>query len=147
VFTFCVCSRIQAILSCDSISRSVEGLTLSLQFFHFFPLRFSYYCLQAIKIFDFLQYCFSFTDSTAYYGRKWLLVDLTYCVVLSQLRIPRLNYSKAVILLQILSFWFFDGLLFGGIRLNVFGGSSEGTVSTSGFRSAHRPFIDSLLRC
>lgn len=51
--------------------------------------------------------------------RKWLLFDLAYCVVLSQLRIPRLNYSKPSILLQICFLWFLDGLLFGGISVNL----------------------------
>jgi len=51
--------------------------------------------------------------------RKWLLFDLAYCAVLSQLRIPRLNYSKPSILLQICFLWFLDGLLFGGISVNL----------------------------
>ena len=93
--------------------------------------------IQAIKLFDLLQYyLLPASNTTAYYSRKWLFVDFAYCFVLSQLRIPRLNYTKAVVLLQIFSLWFLDGLLFGGIRLNVFGGGDvEGRVSTSGFQS------------
>ncbi|KAI0049256.1 hypothetical protein FA95DRAFT_1571322 [Auriscalpium vulgare] len=80
--------------------------------------------LQAIKLFDFTRYLlFSESSQTPSYGKKWLLVDLLYCVGLAQLRIPRLNYSKAMVIIQILSLFVVDGLLFGGIKLHLFGGS------------------------
>ncbi|OAX42996.1 hypothetical protein K503DRAFT_241063 [Rhizopogon vinicolor AM-OR11-026] len=89
--------------------------------------------LQSIKAFDIFQNIFT-SDATAYYGRKWLIVDFLYIAILSQLRIPRLKYSKAVVLLQILAIWFLDGLLFGGISLNLglIGSPETGSVS-SGF--------------
>ena len=64
--------------------------------------------------------------------RKWLLVDFVYCIVLSRLRIPRLEYSKASVILQIVLLWFLDGILFGGINVNVGGflGSSVGFTSS-----------------
>ncbi|EIN13930.1 hypothetical protein PUNSTDRAFT_140355 [Punctularia strigosozonata HHB-11173 SS5] len=71
---------------------------------------------QAIKIFDLAQYILGY-DQTGYL-QKWLWVDFAYCVSLAQLRIPRLNYSKSVVVLQILSLWLLDGLMFGGIRVN-----------------------------
>lgn len=86
-------------------------------------------------MFDLIQYSLSSSSNSWHYGRKWLLVDFVYCTVLSQLRIPRLNYKKAVVLLQIFTLWFLDGLMFGGIQLNMFRGNSEGTISTSGFKS------------
>jgi nucleoporin POM152 len=42
-----------------------------------------------------------------------------YCILLSLLRIPRLNYTKASVFLQILFLWLLDGILFGGISVNV----------------------------
>ncbi|KAK7058444.1 hypothetical protein VNI00_002078 [Paramarasmius palmivorus] len=83
---------------------------------------------QAAKALDFLR---SFTtDNAIQLFQKWLFVDLVYCAMLSVLRIPRLNYSKAVVALQIISLWFIDGLLFGGIRINLFG--NERAVSLVG---------------
>jgi nucleoporin POM152 len=88
-------------------------------------------------VFDILQNIFT-SDATTYYGRKWLIVDFLYIATLSQLRIPRLKYSKAVVLLQILAIWFLDGLLFGGIRLNLgLMGSSEISSAPSGFSSKY----------
>lgn len=72
--------------------------------------------LQATKAFDVLQNFF--TNDAKHYCRKWLCIDFAYIVVLSQLRIPRLTYGKATVLVQILLLWFADGLLFGGISLN-----------------------------
>ncbi|EPQ61413.1 hypothetical protein GLOTRDRAFT_102151 [Gloeophyllum trabeum ATCC 11539] len=81
---------------------------------------------QAVKLFDALQYNFSPQDaSSASYCRKWLLVDTLYFMALSQLRIPRLNYSRAVTALQILTAGFLDGVLFGGINVNVAGGRQQ----------------------
>ncbi|KAL4070659.1 hypothetical protein J3A83DRAFT_4372847 [Scleroderma citrinum] len=74
--------------------------------------------LQAVKVFDILQNFF-ITGATTHYCRKWFCVDFAYVVVLRQLRIPRLTYSKAAVLVQILLLWFLDGLLFGGISLNL----------------------------
>ncbi|KAI0321354.1 hypothetical protein OF83DRAFT_1168509 [Amylostereum chailletii] len=78
--------------------------------------------VQFIKIFDFIQYLFTFDLSqTPHWGRKWLAVDLLYCVGLATLRIPRLDYAKSIVIIQILGLWILDGLLFGGIRLHLFG--------------------------
>ncbi|KAF7968974.1 hypothetical protein HWV62_28777 [Athelia sp. TMB] len=89
--------------------------------------------LSAIKLFDFVRYSFSPADNAVNFGRKWILADLTYCIALSHLRIPRLHYSKAVVVLQIISLCFMDGVMFGGIHLHLFGASTEGTVSNIGF--------------
>ncbi|ESK90932.1 nucleoporin [Moniliophthora roreri MCA 2997] len=111
---------------------------------------------QAVKALDFLR---SFANENAIQlSQKWLFVDFVYCVVLATLRIPRLNYSKAVVALQIISLWFLDGLLFGGIRLNVYGddrisslsgpsGSLEwaATPQSSGFLDYVAPFTFGLL--
>lgn len=61
--------------------------------------------------------------------KKWLLVDFAYCAILTQLRIPRLNYSKAVVLLQLSLLFFLDGLMFGAISVNMPGRSESGTSS------------------
>ncbi|KAI9512489.1 hypothetical protein F5148DRAFT_1162138 [Russula earlei] len=81
--------------------------------------------VQAIKLFDFILYLFSSEGSpTPHYGKKWLLVDILFCLTLSRLRIPRLNYTNTIVALQIFCFALLDGLLFGGIRLHIFGDSS-----------------------
>lgn len=90
---------------------------------------------KAIKLLDFIRYSFTSNEYSTNYGRKWILADFAFCVALSQLRIPRLHYSKAVVLIQIISLCFIDGVVFGGIHLNLFGGSTEGTVSNTGFSS------------
>ncbi|KIK30206.1 hypothetical protein PISMIDRAFT_26692 [Pisolithus microcarpus 441] len=72
--------------------------------------------LQAAKAFDVLQNFFA--NDAKHYCRKWLCIDFAYVIFLSQLRIPRLTYGKATVLVQILLLWFGDGLLFGGISLN-----------------------------
>ncbi|TFK56721.1 hypothetical protein OE88DRAFT_1742463 [Heliocybe sulcata] len=74
---------------------------------------------QAIKLWDVLQYNLLSHDATASYCRKWLIVDVLYFSLLSQLRIPRLDYSKPVVALQILGACFLDGLLFGGINIDL----------------------------
>lgn len=80
------------------------------------------FLLQAIKVFDFFQYLFTFEDAGAFnYSRKWLLLDFAYCFGLSWLRIPRLRYSKAVVILHICALWFSDGILFGGLSMNMGG--------------------------
>ncbi|KAH9486481.1 Nucleoporin [Psilocybe cubensis] len=73
---------------------------------------------QSIKILDFV-WSLAASDGRLTTCRKWLFFDLAYCVVLSQLRIPRLTYSKASVILQICSLWFLDALLFGGISINA----------------------------
>ncbi|KAI0699371.1 hypothetical protein C8T65DRAFT_581174 [Cerioporus squamosus] len=79
-------------------------------------------CLAA-KAFDILRYWLWPSDEPPRFARKWIFVDFLYCAVLSWLRIPRLRYSKSVVALQILTLWLFDGLLFGGISVNIGGGS------------------------
>ncbi|KDR85486.1 hypothetical protein GALMADRAFT_84345 [Galerina marginata CBS 339.88] len=83
---------------------------------------------QSIKILDFV-WSFAAGDDHGATCRKWLLFDFTYCVILSQLRIPRLNYSKASIILQIGLLWFLDGIMFGGISINA--GALLGSVGIS----------------
>ena len=46
-------------------------------------------------VFDLLAYPLTYSSSTSYYARKWLLFDFIYCFVLSQLRIPRLNLHES----------------------------------------------------
>ncbi|KAJ8702215.1 hypothetical protein PTI98_000954 [Pleurotus ostreatus] len=77
---------------------------------------------QAIKIMEFGWTTVVGTDDSLGPCMKWLLVDALYCITLALLRIPRLNYGKAVIFLQISTLWFFDGLMFGGLSLNFGGG-------------------------
>ncbi|KAF9074850.1 hypothetical protein BDP27DRAFT_1415766 [Rhodocollybia butyracea] len=75
--------------------------------------------LQACKVVDIIS---SFVSSDRIYlCRKWLLFDTLFCIFLAVLRIPRLNYSKAVVALQIICLWLFDGLVFGSIRVNILG--------------------------
>ena len=50
-------------------------------------------------------------------------MDSLYCIVLAWLRIPRLQYSHAIVLLQVLSLCFVDGIMFGGIKINVTSGN------------------------
>lgn len=76
--------------------------------------------LQAIKLFDFFRFLVT-DESQALYGRKWLIADLLFCLCLAWLRIPRLRYSKSVVALQIISLWLVDGLMFGGITVNLGG--------------------------
>ncbi|KAH7886081.1 hypothetical protein F5I97DRAFT_1937005 [Phlebopus sp. FC_14] len=96
------------------------------------------FLLQAVKVLDVIQSLFA-SDAPRYYGRKWFCVDLAYVVILSKLRIPRLRYSNAVVLLQIISLWFLDGILFGGISLNI-----GRDASLSGYPGLqHRPELSS----
>ncbi|KAF8078923.1 hypothetical protein FPV67DRAFT_84986 [Lyophyllum atratum] len=89
---------------------------------------------QAIKVVDFSWYLVSGDEGVAN-CRKWLFVDFAYCAILTQLRIPRLTYSKAVVLLQIALLWFLDGLMFGGISLNL--PSRSGGFDPSSSSSIH----------
>ncbi|KAI0639968.1 hypothetical protein C8Q77DRAFT_1043739 [Trametes polyzona] len=79
---------------------------------------------QAAKLFDLVRYWRS--EGPLHLARKWIIVDFLFCTVLSWLRIPRLRYTKAVVALQILSLWLFDGLLFGGITVNYGVGFQSG---------------------
>ncbi|KAI0094325.1 hypothetical protein BDY19DRAFT_1079787 [Irpex rosettiformis] len=74
--------------------------------------------IQAIKFVDLFRYLF-LDGHHARYAFKWLFVDFLYCAVLSTLRIPRLDYAKSVVLVQILSLWLMDGFLFGAISINL----------------------------
>ncbi|KAH7930605.1 hypothetical protein BV22DRAFT_1191200 [Leucogyrophana mollusca] len=96
--------------------------------------------LQAVKAFDIIQNLFA-AEPVSHYGRKWLFIDFAYITTLSQLRIPRLRYTKAVVLLQICSFWFLDGLLFGGISLNLGRESTGAANSSPGY--SNRPDLSS----
>ncbi|KAJ4485797.1 hypothetical protein J3R30DRAFT_3442070 [Lentinula aciculospora] len=101
--------------------------------------------LQACKAVDVLS-SFVSSDSRIYLCKKWLLFDTLYCIVLATLRIPRLNYSKAVVALQVISLWLFNGLIFGGIRVNVWGDGSGITTSIpSQHDIAHTPEASSLM--
>lgn len=93
---------------------------------------------QAIKLLDFLRSLASPSERLTICV-KWLFVDFLYCFLLSQLRIPRLNYSKASVLLQICLLWFLDGIMFGGISLNVPALFSGGSLSAIFPRSPDIP--------
>ncbi|KIK70672.1 hypothetical protein GYMLUDRAFT_286961 [Collybiopsis luxurians FD-317 M1] len=88
--------------------------------------------LQACKVVDVLS-SFASSENKIHLCQKWLFLDTAYCILLAFLRIPRLNYGKAVVALQILSLCIFDGIIFGNIRINITG---EGSVvgSKSGQR-------------
>ncbi|KAL0951581.1 hypothetical protein HGRIS_008263 [Hohenbuehelia grisea] len=92
---------------------------------------------QAIKIMDFGWHILSAADDSLRTCSKWLLFDFLYCVVLWFLRIPRLNYSLAVVMLQVASLWFLDGLMFGGVTLNLGGTRLE--LRGSIFGRSNRP--------
>ena len=95
---------------------------------------------KAIKVFDILQSLFASGEPSSYaYGRKWFCLDFAYVALLSQLRIPRLTYSKAIVILQILSLWFLDGLLFGAISLHL--GAS--TSTSGGYQIIQSSFLSS----
>ncbi|KAF9566997.1 hypothetical protein CPC08DRAFT_657108 [Agrocybe pediades] len=99
---------------------------------------------QSIKLVDFL-WSLAAAESSSAACRKWLFFDFAYCVLLSQLRIPRLQYSKATVILQICLLWFLDGILFGGININlpaVFGG----LVFTPGFSDLTSSSETSIVR-
>ncbi|KAI0756262.1 hypothetical protein C8Q80DRAFT_1092612 [Daedaleopsis nitida] len=104
---------------------------------------------QAAKMWDLLRYWLWPSDEPQHFARKWMFVDLLYCTFLSWLRIPRLRYSKAVVVLQIISLWLFDGLTFGGISVNVSGGwghsaRSSGCIEVSSRTSAIWDYLPDL---
>lgn len=71
-------------------------------------------------MFDFFQYLFlGEASSSSSYTRKWVLVDSLYCSVLAGLRIPRLRYTKSVVILQIVSLCLVDAFLFGSLTINL----------------------------
>ncbi|KAH8835558.1 hypothetical protein DL96DRAFT_1666285 [Flagelloscypha sp. PMI_526] len=75
-------------------------------------------CLcQAIKVFDFIR-AFTSAESSSFTS-KWIITDTIFCLALARLRIPRLRYNKATIILHISMLCFFDALLFGGLRLHL----------------------------
>jgi nucleoporin POM152 len=91
------------------------------------------FLIQAVKALDFVWFLASSDDSLAL-CKKWLLVDIGYfCIALSWLRIPRLTYTRTVVLLQLVFIILSNGLLFGGISLN-FGGTrrDSGTSTQAG---------------
>ncbi|KAG7452288.1 uncharacterized protein BT62DRAFT_881882 [Guyanagaster necrorhizus] len=96
------------------------------------------YCLslgafiQAVKLFDFFRYIAS-SDESQSLCVKWLAIDIASCLFLSQLRIPRLNYATSVVALQIVALCFFDGLMFGGVSLNLARAGGESSISPEGY--------------
>ncbi|KAJ3844932.1 hypothetical protein EV361DRAFT_393865 [Lentinula raphanica] len=87
--------------------------------------------LQACKAVDVIS-SFVSSENRMYLCRKWLLFDTLYCILLALLRIPRLNYSKAVVALQIICVCFADALFFGGVSVNLWGDESVVSTSISG---------------
>ncbi|KAK7064112.1 hypothetical protein R3P38DRAFT_2822500 [Favolaschia claudopus] len=83
---------------------------------------------QAVKALDFVGYIAS-SDDTLALCKKWMLFDIAYCLALARLRIPRLNYSRTVVVLQLLLLIILDGLMFGGISLNLGNGRRDASVS------------------
>nr|GAT58990.1 predicted protein [Mycena chlorophos] len=83
---------------------------------------------ESVKLFDFIH-SYATDDDSLHLCRKWLLVDISFCLALTQLRIPKLTYRRSVVLCQILLCVFFDGLMFGGLSLNF--GSGRGETSYS----------------
>ena len=82
---------------------------------------------------DVSQYLFTFDeDSLNIFVIKWIIVDALYILGLSQLRIPRLRYSPAIVALQIMSLCLLDGILFGGISINLGLGLSVSSLGFSG---------------
>ncbi|KAJ7161436.1 hypothetical protein C8R43DRAFT_1095699 [Mycena crocata] len=95
---------------------------------------------QAVKAIDFVGFIAS-SDDTLSLCKKWMIFDVIYCLALTRLRIPRLNYSRTVVLLQLLLIVIFDGLMFGGISLNIGGGRRDSSVSShSDLPSTPEPF-------
>lgn len=80
---------------------------------------------QAFKLLDFFTYLATSSDVPTSYANKWLLVDLLYVLAVAYLRIPRITFTRSVVIIQVAALWFLDGLLFGAITLNFFGGSGE----------------------
>jgi nucleoporin POM152 len=85
---------------------------------------------QAIKMFDFLRFL---TVGGPSMCSKWIIVDSLYCVILAMLKIPRLRYSYAIVLLQVASMCFMDGLMFGGVKLNISTGTPRAGSSLGVF--------------
>ncbi|KAJ7786467.1 hypothetical protein B0H16DRAFT_1657755 [Mycena metata] len=94
---------------------------------------------QAVKVFDFVGFLAS-SDDTLALCKKWVVADVAYCLALTRLRIPRLNYSRTVVMLQLLLVVILDGLMFGGISLNVGGRRDTGFSSHSDIPATPEPF-------
>ncbi|KAF8640975.1 hypothetical protein AX17_000621 [Amanita inopinata Kibby_2008] len=73
---------------------------------------------QAIKLVD-VTWNWTFGGDNLAACKKWLILDFIYIVLLRQLRIPRLTYSKSIVLFQITILWLLDGILLGGITVNA----------------------------
>ncbi|KAF7784114.1 hypothetical protein Agabi119p4_279 [Agaricus bisporus var. burnettii] len=97
---------------------------------------------QGIKMFEFL-WPLNWNENRLALCRKWIFVDFLLVTALSLLRIPRLNYNKTTIALSISFIWFIDGLMFGGISLNVGSqlskSSSAPHVGSSGTYEVSKP--------
>ncbi|KAF5388595.1 hypothetical protein D9757_004684 [Collybiopsis confluens] len=74
--------------------------------------------LQACKAVDVFS-SFISSEDRIHSCQKWLIFDTAYCILLAFLQIPRLNYGKAVVALQILCLWLFDGFIFGAIEIST----------------------------
>ncbi|KAJ7727833.1 hypothetical protein DFH07DRAFT_970045 [Mycena maculata] len=92
---------------------------------------------QAVKAIDFVGFIAS-SDDTLSLCKKWMFFDIAYCLALTRLRIPRLNYSRTMVLLQLLLIVIFDGLMFGGISLNI--GSGRRESGSSDLPATPEPF-------
>ncbi|KAF7307041.1 hypothetical protein MIND_00497200 [Mycena indigotica] len=84
---------------------------------------------QAVKLFDFVQFNIS-QDDSLHLCRKWLIFDILFCLALTQLRIPRLTYTRSVVFCQLLLCIFLDGLMFGGLSLNLGRGRGDPTYAS-----------------
>lgn len=86
-----------------------------------------------MKLFDVFQYLLTFDEDTSTsYVTKWIIVDVVYILAISQLRIPRLRYTPAVVALQIMTLCLLNGILFGGISINLGLGLSLSSIGLSG---------------
>jgi Ni/Fe-hydrogenase subunit HybB-like protein len=107
------------------LSTPINARSLSCTIYHLLT-RISY-ATQAIKIYDVFRYLFFEEDVATNFLSKWLFVDFAYCTTLSLLRIPRLNYTRPMIFLQMALLWLIDGLLFGGVDDGLTGRSRLAT--------------------
>ncbi|KAJ7446510.1 hypothetical protein B0H11DRAFT_1879516 [Mycena galericulata] len=93
---------------------------------------------QAVKAIDFVGFIASSDDSLTL-CKKWMFFDVAYCLALTRLRIPRLNYSRTMVLFQIFLLITLDGLMFGGISLNM-NGRTRNTSSRPDLAATPEPF-------
>jgi hypothetical protein len=73
---------------------------------------------QAIKVFDLTRYLFHASESTSFVG-KWVVADALFILGLSQLRIPRLTYTRSSVALQLCLASILNGFIFGGLFVDV----------------------------